>query len=147
MQADNCTRNDVTDFSLHYLMFGRKPCLSIDITFGTNTAELKVNTSTEYVKNCKQRLGWVYKTVNKVVKREQEWNKQHYNQKVRGTLLKVGDKVLLKCTAFKGKYRVQDRWEDAIYEVIEQAVGKMPDFKIKSSGKCYDLIDSIISWI
>ena len=45
--------------------------------------------------------------------------------------MKVGDKVLLKCTAFKGKHKIQDRWENTIYEVIEQQIGKMPVFKIK----------------
>ena len=56
-------------------MFGRKPCLPIDITVGTNIAELKGNTSTKY-----------------------------YNQKVRCAQLKVDDKVFLKHTAFKGKH-------------------------------------------
>ena len=46
--------------------------------------------------------------------------------------MKVGDKVLLKCTAFKGKHNIQDRWENTIYEVIEQPLGKIPVFKIKS---------------
>ena len=34
--------------------------------------------------------------------------------------LMVGDKVLLRCTAFKGKLKIQDHWENIIYEVIEQ---------------------------
>ena len=46
--------------------------------------------------------------------------------------MKVGDKILLKCTAFKGKRKIQDRWENTIYEVIEQPLGKIPVFKIKS---------------
>ena len=44
-----------------------------------------------------------------------------------------GDKVLLKCTAFKGKHKIQDRWENTIYEVIGQPLGKIPAFKIKST--------------
>ena len=31
VHAYNCTRNNVTEFSLYYLMFGRKPHLPIDI--------------------------------------------------------------------------------------------------------------------
>ena len=45
--------------------------------------------------------------------------------------MKVGDKVLLKCTVFKGKHKIQDGWENTIYEVIEQPLCKIPDFKIK----------------
>ena len=129
--AYHCTRNNATDFSPYYLMFGRKPCLPIDILFGTNTADLKGNTSTKYIENLKWRIEWAYKTANEVVKKEQEWNKQHYNHKVRCAQLKVGDKVLLKWTAFKGKNKIWDRWENAIYEVIEQSLGRVPVFKIK----------------
>ena len=42
VHAYNCARHIATDFSLYYLVFGRKSCLPIDIIFGTNTAELKV---------------------------------------------------------------------------------------------------------
>ena len=132
VHAYNCTRNNVTDFSPYYLMFGQKPHLPIDILFGMNTADLKDNTSTKYVENLKQRIEWAYKTANEVVKKEQEWNKWHYDHNVRCTLMKVDDKVLLKCTAFKGKHKIQDRWENTIYEVVEQPLGKMPVFKIKS---------------
>ena len=130
----NCTRNNATDFSPYYLMFSRKPHLQIDILFGTNTTELKSNTSAKYVENLKQRLEWAYKTANKAVKKEQEWNKQHYDQKVKCAQMKVGDKLLLNHTAFKGKHKIQDRWENIIYEVIEQPIGKMLVFKIKSMG-------------
>ena len=61
------------------------------------------NISTKYVENLKWRIEWAYKTANEVVKKEQEWNKWHYDHKVKCAQLKVGDKVLLKCTAFKGK--------------------------------------------
>ena len=69
VHAYNCTRSNVTDFSLYYLMFGRKPHLPIDLLFGTNTAELKGNTSTKYIENLKQRLESVYKTADEVVKK------------------------------------------------------------------------------
>ena len=45
----------------------------------------------------------------------------------------VGDKVFLKCTAFKGKNKIQDQWENTIYEVTEQPLGKIPVFKIQST--------------
>ena len=128
VHAYNCTRNNATDFSPYYLMFGRKPHLSVDILFGMNTADLKGNTSTKYVGNLKWRIEWAYKTTNEVVKREQELNKWHYDCKVRCAQLKVGDKVLLKCTAFKGKHKIEDRWQNPIYKVIEQPLGKIPVF-------------------
>ena len=68
VHAYNCTRNNVTDFSPYYLMFDRKPCLSIDIPFSINTIEFKGNSNTKYVDNLKWGLEWAYKTTNEVVK-------------------------------------------------------------------------------
>ena len=45
----------------------------------------------------------------------------------------VGDKVLLRCIAIKGKHKIQDHWEHTIYEVIEWPFSKIPVFKIKST--------------
>ena len=132
VHAYNCTRNNMTDSSLYYLLFCRKPHLPVDILFGTNTADLKGKPSTKYVENLKWRIEWTYKTANGVVKKEQEQNKEHYDCKVRCAQVKVGDKVLLKCSAFKGKHKIQDRWENTTYDVIEQPLGKIPVFKIKS---------------
>ena len=48
--------------------------------------------------------------------------------------LMVGDKVLLRYTAFKGKHKIWDHWEHTVYEVMEQPFDKIPVFKIKSAG-------------
>ena len=37
--------------------------------------------------------------------------------------------VLLKRTAFKGKHKIQDHWEDTIYCVEEQPYAQLPVFK------------------
>ena len=44
----------------------------------------------------------------------------------------VGEKVLLRRTAFNEKHKIQDHWEHTIYEVFEQPLGKIPVFKIQS---------------
>ena len=133
VHAYNCTKNNVTDFSPYYLVFGQEPCLPNDILFGTNTADLKGNTSTKYVENLKKIIEWAYKTASEVVKKGQKQTKWQYDRRVRCTQLKVGYKVLLKHTAFKDKHKIRDRWGNTIYEVIEQPLGKIPVFKIKST--------------
>ena len=47
--------------------------------------------------------------------------------------MEVGDKVLLKHTAFKEKHKIQDQWEKTIYEIVEQPLGKLSVFKIQST--------------
>ena len=109
-------------------MFGQMLCLPIDILFGTNMADLKGNTSTKHVENLKLIIEWAYKTANEVMKKEQEQNKWHYNCKVRCMKLKVGDKVLLKHTAFKGKHKIQDGKIPSM-KSFGQPLGKIPVFK------------------
>ena len=46
----------------------------------------------------------------------------------------IGDTVLLQCTAYKGKHKIQDQWENTIYEIIEQPFKNLPVFKIKPQG-------------
>ena len=46
----------------------------------------------------------------------------------------IGDKVLLRHTAYKGKHKIQDHWKDSIYEVVDQPFKNMPGFKIKPQG-------------
>ena len=43
----------------------------------------------------------------------------------------VSDTALLQCTAYRGKHKIQDQWEDTLYELIEQPFKNMPVFKIK----------------
>ena len=42
----------------------------------------------------------------------------------------MGDKVLLKRTAFKGKHMIQNHWEDIIYHVEGLPYAGLPVFKI-----------------
>ena len=42
---------------------------------------------------------------------------------------------MLKCTAFKGKHKIRDRWKNTIDQVTEQPLGKLPVYKIKSTKR------------
>ena len=111
VHAYNCIRNSVAGFSPYYLMFGCKPHLPIDLIFGTNLADLKGNHIT-YIENLKKRMAWAYETANDIIQKEQERNKQHYDCRIRCAQLMIGDTVLLQCNAYKGKYKIQDQWEN-----------------------------------
>ena len=50
-------------------MFGCKPCLPIDLLFGTNIANLKGNHIT-YIENLKKRMALVYETANGVIQKD-----------------------------------------------------------------------------
>ena len=111
-------------------MFGCKLHLPIDLISGTNITDLKGNHIT-YIENLKKRMAWAYETANDVIQKEQERNKWCYDCKIWCTKLMIGDKVLLWHTAYKGKHKIEDHWEDTVYEVVDQPFENMPVFKIK----------------
>ena len=46
----------------------------------------------------------------------------------------IGNTALLQCTAYKGKHKIQDQWENTVYEVVGQPFKNMPVFKINLGG-------------
>ena len=46
----------------------------------------------------------------------------------------ISDTVLLQCTAYKGKHKIQDQWENTVYEIVDQPLKNMSVFKIKPWG-------------
>ena len=63
--------------------------------------------------------------------RPQARHKELYYRRCRGAALDIGDLVLVKKTAWKGKHKIQDRWESDEYQVIEQPTPGIPVYKVK----------------
>ena len=55
-----------------------------------------------------------------MAKRQQARHKGLYDLRCRGAELKVGDLVLVKQTAWKGRTRYRPWWEDEEYQVVDQ---------------------------
>ena len=54
VNAYNCMNTTATNFSLHYLMFGREPNLAIDIEFGVRTPDLVATSTKNYVEKLQE---------------------------------------------------------------------------------------------
>ena len=67
-----------------------------------------------------------------MAKRQQARHKGLYDQKCRDTELKVGELVFVKQTVWKGRHRIQDRWEDEEYQVVDQPTPGVPVHAVKS---------------
>ena len=106
VHAYNCMDTTATNFSPHYLMFGREPNLPIDIEFGVRTPDLVVTSTKNYVEKLQKRLAWAYKKAQEVNHKENKRNKRIYDKKIRCTKLEVGDKVLVRQKAFKKKHKI-----------------------------------------
>ena len=67
-----------------------------------------------------------------VASKQQARHKGHYDRKCRGATLDVGDLVLVKQTAWKGRHKIQDHWEEEEYQVVDQPTPGVPVYVVKS---------------
>ena len=59
------------------------------------------------------------------------WQQKQYYDRIIGTVnLKLGDLVLVKVDAFKGKRKIKDRWEEETWEVVHQIVTDVPSYEV-----------------
>ena len=134
VHAYNSTKSAITGFSPHYLMFGREPKLPLDVTFGLPNTDMEAVIHERYVKQLQSRLKWAYGVAQHRNEKEAAQQKKYYDLKVRCTPLKVGDVVVPRQKSFRGKAKIQDRWDSTLYEVIEIPYPDMPVFKIRPQG-------------
>ena len=109
-----------TNFSPHYLMFGRELNLPIDIEFGVRTPDLVATSTKNYVEKLQKRLAWDYKRAQEVNHKESKGNRRNYDRKVRCSKFEIGDKMPVRQKAFKKKHKIQDKWEEDVYVVVAQ---------------------------
>ena len=70
--AYNCTRCYSTGFSPYYLMFGRVPCLPIDIEYGVRQPELIDKSRQNYAQKLRAHLNWAFKVAKDINLKESE---------------------------------------------------------------------------
>lgn len=57
-----------------------------------------------------------------------------YNTKVRGGIVRVGDRVLVKIVSFDGKHNLAGKWEQEPYTVIAQPDEDIPVFTVRKEN-------------
>ena len=134
VHAHNSTKSAITGFSPHYLMFGREPKLPLDVTLGLLNPDMEAVIHERYVKQLQSRLKWSYGVAQCRNEKEAARQKKYYDLKVHCAPLKVGDVVVPRQKSFRGKAKIQDRWDSTLYEIIEIPYPDMPVFKIRPHG-------------
>ena len=110
VHAYNCTRNTATGFSPYFLLFGREPRLPVDVEFGLQRGGHRgCPGESNYISQLKKRLQFAYRKAKCMAQKQQARHRGLYNLRCRGTTLSVGDLVLVKQTAWKGRHKIQDR--------------------------------------
>ena len=127
----NCTRNTATGYSPYYLLFGREPGLPIDVEFGLKWGNQQVPLSkSNYVTQLRRKLRFAHKKAKQVADKQQAMQKGLYDRRCKRAALDIGDLVLVKKTAWKGRHKKQDRWESDKYQVRQPTSG-IPVYEVK----------------
>ena len=134
VHAYNCTRNNATGFSPFQLMFGRKPRLPVDIIKGLAEGKQDMDYK-EYVQKVRDSLSSAYERASQQASKLQLRNKAYYDRKAGAASVEVGDRVLVKRVRFKeGPHKLEDRWEEGVYEVVAVPEGKTGVFDVRKEG-------------
>ena len=133
VHAYNCTKNAATGFSPYYLLFGREPRLPVDVEFGLQRGNQRGPLGeSNYVSQLRRQLKFAHNKAKLVASKQQARHKGLYDRKCRGATLYVGDLVLVKQTAWKGRHKIQDHWEEEEYQVVDQPTPGVPVYVVKS---------------
>lgn len=116
--AYNCTIHETTGQAPFFLMFGRTPRLPVDVMFESVLLDGEKVDIDRYVQSLGENLKEAMNVAQKHASKQQRKQAEHYNRKVKGHTLNVGDKVLLANRGERGKKKVADRWESTVYTVV-----------------------------
>ena len=109
--------SESTGYSPYFLMFGRHARLPIDVVFGTDPDAARLKTPSTYVKDLRERLKFAYDVAQKNIKRSNLKNQQQYNKRAHAIALEENDRVLVRNVNIRGKHKIADKWEEAVYIV------------------------------
>lgn len=130
VHAYNATRHDTTGESPFFLMFGRQPRLPVDIMMGLPEEDGEHDFH-QYIANLRRRLQEAYRVAATETEKAQQRQKRNYDQRVRGTIIRPGDRVLVKILAFEGKHKISNKFEENPYIVIDQPNEDVPVYTIQ----------------
>ena len=135
IQAYNGTRSAVTGYSPHYLMFGRRPRLPVDVYFPTIREKAETTTRvSNYVMGLKKVLRKAFGLARSQTEAEAARQKRYYDRRANASILEPGDLVLLRLSGYKGKRKVIDRWQTQPWTVVHQLPNDVPTYEVMAPG-------------
>ena len=134
LQAYNSTWSVVTSYSLHYLMFGRRPRLPVDYYFlMVSTFECSHHVPA-YVIEVRRRFKEAYAEAHLQTNCKAEKQKRYYDRAMSTAQLVPGNVVLMKNDAYQGKRKVKDQWSETEYVVVRQVTDGVPAYEVKDEA-------------
>ena len=109
----NCTRHEATGFSPVELLFGRSPCLPIDLLFGIGMKQPSKNYPS-YVTQWRNAMQEAIRIAANSCKSASQAKVQH-DKKAHSITFLPGDRVLVKNFEKGGPGKICSYWEQMVY--------------------------------
>ena len=131
VHAYNCTQNDSTGYSSHFLLYGRQPRLPIDMLFSLNRSEGPVEHET-YVSKWRQCMEEAYKIAAANARKRSDRGKNYYDMKAKNAGLLPGDRVLVRNLGERGgPGKLRSFWEDKVHIVVRRICDKLTVYEVR----------------
>ena len=117
VHAYNCTQNLATGFRPYYYMYGRQPCLPVDVALGLAPHSVTAPTTSKFVQKMRECVKWAHKKAESFQAKEAQCHKLNYDRQSKAAALEFGNMVLVHVTAFKAHHKIQNQWENREYVV------------------------------
>ena len=79
-------------------MFGRQPCLPVDVALGLAPPTITELNTTKFVQKLREQTKWAHEKAEAFQAKEAQRHKWNYDKKSRAAALEVGDTVLVHVT-------------------------------------------------
>ena len=107
-------------------MFRHQPCSPIDFYFPMIRGTEKHWHVDYYIAELCEWLQEAFREVQMQSMSKGKRQKEYYDRKANAVSLEIGNLVLVKADAYKGKMKVKDQWEEELYEVECQVIDDIP---------------------
>ena len=115
--AYNATPNASTGLSPYYLLFGREPWLPVDFLLGV---DFQSENLCGWLQEHQSNLSKAYTSANNQMLHKYKSRKIEVDKRQYDVPINIGDRVLVRNRAPRGRNKIQDRWLSEIFKVTGQ---------------------------
>lgn len=129
----NSTPHPVTGFSPHFIVFGMEPHLPLDkFSLGREEA---VRSHGQWIHKLKETQQKAWEVAKQNMQNYREGNRRKRQEQGRGIPLEVGQQVLLKKNQVLGRNKIQPKYAEEVWVVIDVLDQVSGVYKVKSQGE------------